>query len=86
MKRVINYGRAELNRRSDDRRTTNKIKDIFDTYVKNDKTKNIPIMDMGYDYDKYYKIDGQPDLTGNQDTLETSDDDAVIHGDADKKQ
>jgi len=41
-------------------------------------------MDMGYDYDKYYKIDGQPDLTGNQDTLETSDDDAVIHGDADK--
>lgn len=34
-----------LNQQKPLRRTSNRIKDIYDTYVKNDKTRNIPITD-----------------------------------------
>lgn len=36
---------TNLNQQKPLRRTSNKIKDIYDAYVKNDKTKNIPISD-----------------------------------------
>jgi molecular chaperone GrpE len=39
------------------RRTSNKIKDIYDAYVKNDKTKNIPINDAESDNDSDINVD-----------------------------
>ncbi len=67
-----------LNQQKPLKRTTNKIKDIYDTYVKNDKTKNIPIMDMDEDMTNINKIDGQTDSVSNQDTIEASDDAVIL--------
>ena len=43
------------------RRTSNKIKDIYDAYVKNDKTKNIPINDAESENDHDIIVDNSND-------------------------
>jgi len=43
------------------RRTSNKIKDIYDAYVKNDKTKNIPINDAESEDDSNINVENSND-------------------------
>lgn len=67
-----------LNQQKPLKRTSNKIKDIYDTYVKNDKTKNIPIMDSDDEMTNDNKMDHQPDSGRNQENEEILDDAAFI--------
>jgi molecular chaperone GrpE len=55
------------------RRTSNKIKDIYDAYVKNDKTKNIPISDSDTNLNKSEQVDSNSNTVSsdeaNQDAI-----------------
>lgn len=56
-----------INQQKPLRRTSNKIKDIYDAYVKNDKVKNIPISDSDTNYHKSESSDSNLEQSYNDD-------------------